>query len=187
MTKEELIKSENSIPWLQPVLLLGGLIWIGRALQEFYEPNYWNPVTTCDYIAVVGTSLQMLFLSAVFWGLYRLFPLPASGKQKVWMVGMAIIILASATAGVSNFIEDALGVKTLGFIYGIGSFGLILGYTLAEIGALMHSNIRSRMGGFLLACFVGVGFPDYGSGIVAGFGFWVMAWDLHRHPPPMDS
>ena len=52
----------NNIPWLKPILLLGSLIWIGRATQELYSTNYWNPVTTFDYIAVVGTTLQMLFL-----------------------------------------------------------------------------------------------------------------------------
>lgn len=93
------MNNKNAIYWFKPVLILGGMIWIGRTVQEFSNPNYWKPITFFDYVAVVGTSLQMLFLSAVLWGLYRLNPLPTSGKQKIWMAGMVIAISASVAGG----------------------------------------------------------------------------------------
>ena len=170
------MKSKQAERWFVPALVLGGLIWIGRALLEFSEPNYWNPRTTLDYVAVVGTSLAFIFLSAVLWGLYHLYPLPASGKQKVWLVGMALAILASAVVGVSNFIEDALGVKALGVMFGYGGLGLMFGLLLATLGAFLQPQIRSRLGWFLLACLVGIAIPDSGGGFVIGIAFWILAW-----------
>jgi hypothetical protein len=158
------------------VLLLGGLIWVGRAVLEFTSPSYWNPRTALDYVAVVGTSLAFLFLSAALWGLYRLYPLPTSGKQKVWLVGMVLAILVSAIVGVSNFLEDALGVKAIGFVYGFGGLGLMLGLLLATLGAFLHSEIRSRLGWFLLACVAGLALPDSGGWFVVGIAFWILAW-----------
>lgn len=170
----------DKAPWLKPILILGGLIWIGRSIQGFYDPNYWRPVTPFDYIAVVGTSLEFLFLSAALWGLYRLYPLPISGKQKIWSAGMGIAILASTATGISNFIEDALGVKELSFMYGVGGFGLIFGLFLSEIGALLHASTRLRVSWFFLACFIGLGFPDFNAGFVTGIAFWFMAWMENR-------
>jgi hypothetical protein len=171
---------KETVPWFKPVLLLGGLIWIGRSALEISGPAYWNPVTTLDYIAVVGTSLQYLFLSAGLWGLYKLYPLSASGKQKIWTAGIVLAGIASAAAGVSNFVEDALGVKEISFVYGIGGFGTILGLLLTEVGALLHSSTRLRVGWFILASFVGLGFPDNYGGFVAGLAFWIMAWQENR-------
>ena len=170
------MKPEESKSWFIRVLLIGGLIWVGRALLEYSRPHYWNPRTFLDYVAVVGTSLAFLFLSAALWGLYRLYPLPASGTQKVWLVGVVLAILASAVVGVSNFMEDALGVKAIGFMYGFGGFGTMFGLLLAAFGAFLHSEIRLRLGWFLLACILGIAFPDYGGLFVVGIALWILAW-----------
>jgi hypothetical protein len=167
---------KKSKSWFIRVLLIGGLIWIGRAVLEFYEPNYWNPRTALDYVAVVGTSLMYLFLSAALRGLYRRYPLPVSGKQKVWQVGIVLAILATAAVAVSNFIEDALGVKAIWFMYVFGALGTMLGLLLAALGAFLHAETRLRLGWFLLACIVGIAFPDFGSGLVVGIAFWILAW-----------
>jgi len=167
---------ETSKFWFTRVLLIGGLIWIGRAMLEFSRPSYWNPRTFLDYVAVIGTSLAFLFLSAALWGLYRLFPLPTSGKQKVWLVGMVLAILASTMVGISNFFEDALGVNVIGFMYGFGGLGIVVGLLIASIGAFLHTEVRLRLGWFLLACLIGIAFLDSGGGFVVGIAFWILAW-----------
>ena len=174
--EETSIKAQKAGRWFVFVLVLGGLIWIGRSLLEFPEPRYWNPRTPLDYVAVVGTSLAFLSLSAVLWGLYRRYPLPTSVKQKLWLVGMALAILASAVVGVSNFIEDALGVNALGVMFGDGGLSLMLGLLLATIGAFLHPQIRRRLGRFLLACLVGIAFPDSSGGFIVGLAFLILAW-----------
>ena len=70
------MSTEEARTWFIRILLLGGLVWIGRALLWFANPIYWNPSTAIDYLAVVGTSLMFLFLAVVLWALYRLNPLP---------------------------------------------------------------------------------------------------------------
>ena len=55
------------------------------------------------------------------------------------------------------------------------------GKTLAEcfqFGAFLFSETRWWMGIFLLACMIGVGFPDSGGGFVTGAAFLIFWWKL---------
>jgi len=167
--------TEKSLSWLNPVLVIAGLVWSGRAAQEFTGPNYWNPRTPLDYTAVIGTSLAFLLLSVALVGLVRRYPLPATGKQKVWLVGMSLAIVATAVVGVSNFGEDAMGVKAFGSLFAFGGIGTVLGLTAATAGAFLHPQIRWRLGWFLLAIIAGFAFLEAGGGFVAGIAFLILA------------
>jgi hypothetical protein len=161
-------------------MFVGGFVWIGRAAQGLFDPDYWNPRTTFDYLAVVGTSIQWLLLSAILWGVYRKYPLPASYKQRIWQIGIIIAVVSAIVVSVSNFVEDAIDISSFGSMYVYSSFGLILGLLLAEIGALLHTNVRVRFGWLIFACFLG-GFDHFGGGFITGFTFLVMGWQEGRY------
>jgi hypothetical protein len=138
--------------------------------------SYYNPRNLLDYTAVIGTTLAYLFLGAALMGLFRQQPLTPSWKQKIWLAGILIAIAAAGAVGISNFTEDALGLKAFGNMFFIGGVGLMFGLLLAAAGAFLHSEFRWRLGLFLLACMVGIAFPDSGGWFVTGAVFLIMGW-----------
>jgi hypothetical protein len=131
---------------------MGGVVWFARAVIELYRPDYWNPRTPLDYAAVAGTSLALLTLAFGLWGFYLYKPAPPSRAQSVWR-GAVMATCGSATiVGISNFIEDALGVQGLGFVWVIGILTLLTGLLIAGVSALWVKAFSRWVGGLILLC-----------------------------------
>lgn len=61
----------KKIGWAKPVLIAGGMVWLIRAgLALVFQPDYWDPQTLLDYVAVAGTSLGLLLLALGVWGIH---------------------------------------------------------------------------------------------------------------------
>lgn len=77
-----LAAAQNMVRWGQAVLIAGGLAWIGRAALEIaFRPDYWNPPTAVDYVAVGGFSLALILLGMGLWAIH-LSRHPQTGLRK---------------------------------------------------------------------------------------------------------
>jgi hypothetical protein len=104
------------------ILWIGaGVAWAAGSLIGFLRPEYWNPVTTLDWVAVWLYSAGWLVLApAVF-----LLGLLSSSRA---VRGIALVVaIACLAAGVANGFEDGLGWKDWGILYVIGSITTLVG------------------------------------------------------------
>lgn len=100
------------------VALLLGLLWAGRSLHSFAEPNFTDPQTVADWWAVVSLSLALALLPA---GVHYAVGLQEPSATRRILV--ALIGAAAVTAAVSNLLEDAAGVDWAATPY---FFGLVV-------------------------------------------------------------
>ena len=115
------------------VWLITGVVWAVSGLVLLTDVEYWDPVTSLDYVAVWSYSLGWLGLAV---SILLLAGLVASRPVAIVAV---VVALGAAAAGIANGIEDGLGMKALGTLYVIGvlvaAFGL-LPLILAAFGGL---------------------------------------------------
>jgi hypothetical protein len=161
--------------WHKPVLIVAGLVWLARAVIALYAPDYWSPRTPLDYAAVVGTSLALALLAVGLWGLYQHNPAPPGRAQTAWRIGVAVACASALTVGVSNFIEDALGVKALGMVWVIGILALLAGLLIAGVSAFWVKGFRWWVGGLLLACAIGLLFTEWNGQFGVGLALLALA------------
>lgn len=118
------------------VYLALGLVWTGRSLLAVIaDPQYYDPVTTIDWIAVWTSSLGfVLFAAAV--------PLLAREAHAGRMLpGIAWIVAAGALlAALANGMEDGVGIESWGSLYVVGSLTTVFG--LIGAGAVLWSRQR---------------------------------------------
>lgn len=88
---------------------------------------------------------------------------------------MILAIVASSISSLANFAEDAMGLKSFGELFFLGGVSLMLGLLLSTIGAFLNTGIQ-YLGWFLLACMVGIAFPDNGGWYVMGAAFLIYWW-----------
>lgn len=156
-----------------PALIGAGLIWLARAVMGLYAPDYWSPRTPFDYAAVVGTSLGCLLLALGLWGWYQQNPAPPGRAQVVGRAGVVIAGGSALTLGVSNFVEDALGVRGLGPVWVIGILALTAGLIVAGLAILWVKEISRWAGVWLLIGAAGLLFIEsYG---LFGLGLALLA------------
>lgn len=88
--------------------IAAGIAWAAGSLIGFVRPEYWNPVTALDWVAVWLYSVGWLVLApAVF--LLSLLTWPRAVR------GIALVVaVACLAAGVANGFEDGLGWKDWG-------------------------------------------------------------------------
>ena len=151
------------------VLLTGGLVWLLRAgLAVVFRPDYWNPRTSVDDTAVAGTSLALILLALGVWSI-RLKQRP-QGHWRLWLwrVGVAAACGGALVAGIANFGEDWIAIKSLGIFFVIGSLAMFIGLLLAGISAIGAAGVTRWTGWLLVACAIGWGSVDLGGGFVVG-------------------
>ncbi len=161
--------------WIKPSLIISGVIWIGRAvLQIAFSPNYYDPRTLIDYLAVVGTSLELLTLALGVWGIAITQTLVAKGKP-VWKSGIILTCISAALAGIVNLVEDGLGLKTIGFLFPFGILALTIGLLVSGLAALRIPQLHRSIGWFFILCLAGLLTVELGGGIVAGLSLVALA------------
>lgn len=149
-----------STRWHRPALIAAGLAWLMRAVIGLYKPDYWSPRTPLDYTAVVGTSLALLLLAVGLWGFYLQNPVSPGRAQTIWRVGIAVTCVSALTISVSNFIEDALNVNGLGYVWVVGILALTTGLLIAGLSALYVKDFSWWVGGLFIACALGLLFTE---------------------------
>lgn len=119
------------------VLIIGGLVWIVRAgLDVVFQPDYWNPRTSVDYTAVAGTSLALLLLGLGVWIIHLKQQPPGKWHTWLWRMGIMLACGGALVAGIANFGEDWIAIKSLGTFFVIGSLAMFVGLLLAGISLI---------------------------------------------------
>lgn len=117
--------------------LLTGLAWATSSLVQLADPQYWDPRTTLDYLAVYTFGLAWLLLSLAVALLARLL-----AERRIVVVA-GIIAATAVTAGVANIVEDGLGHKAWGTVYIIGALATWIG--LVPLALLVWRSDRPRL------------------------------------------
>jgi hypothetical protein len=177
--------------WYRPVLAAAGLVFALRAAIGLFSPDYWSPQSPLDYAAAASTSLAFVCLAVGLWGFSQSQPVrptpshpeaPFFGAEgshprrqqriaSIWRLAVAIACISAAAIGVSNFLEDVLGLKGLGAVWVGGILVLLAGLLAAGASAFWVQGLPRWVGGLLLACAVGLLF-------IGSWGFWVMGLAL---------
>lgn len=141
--------------WIKPSLIISGVIWIGRAvLQVVFKPDYWDPRSAIDYAAVIGTSLELLTLALGMWGIAISQASYTQGKV-VWKIGIILTCISAILAGTVNLVEDAFGIKSLGFLFPIGTVALVVGLLVSGVSALRIAQLHRSIGWFIILILAG--------------------------------
>jgi hypothetical protein len=164
--------------WHQPVLMLAGLVAFGRGLIEQYHPDYWNPRTALDYAAVDGTSLMLLPLALGLWGFFQQHPVSSSRVATVWRAGMITSCLSAVAIGVSNFVEDALGIKRLGIVWVVGILVLLASLLVAGFSAFWVQGLPRWTGVLLLIGAIGLLFTASVGWFGLGLALLALGWNI---------
>jgi hypothetical protein len=116
------------------ITVLTGVTWAVRSLQAvLFDPDYWDPVTAADFVAVYSYSAAFL-LTAASLLILREAVRPAPE------LSAAILVVAGAcvVTGIANGLEDALGLKGFGPLYVIGI--LVSGFGMFVIAAMFRTT-----------------------------------------------
>lgn len=159
-----------------PVLVFAGLAAFGRGLLALYQPDYWNPRTALDYTAVAGTSLMRLLLGLGLWGFFRQYPVSSSRAAFIYRAGIVASCISATVIGVSNFLEDALGIQGLGDVWVSGILVLTTGLLVSGLSAFRVQGLPRLTGVLLLMSAVGLLF--WNSGGLFGLGLALLILGL---------
>jgi hypothetical protein len=140
------------------VWLATGLLWAARSLVGFANPDYWDPVTALDWIAIWLYSAAWLMLAASVLLLGRLV-----GSREV-TVATTIVAAGAIAAGVANGIEDGIGVSWFGTLYVVGFMVGWLG--LLGLAATYQRARRTRLAGLAATTFLGILMFNVGGGFI---------------------
>lgn len=156
------------------VSALAGLAWLARAAIGLFGPDYWRPRLPLDYAAVAGTSLALILTAAGVWGVYRHHPAPPSRAQRAWRAGVWLTWASALTIGVSNLLEDAVGLRALGSVWVIGIVTLLIGLLIAGASAFWVPGLRWPVGGLLLVCALGLLFIEWNGMFAMGLALFAL-------------
>src|SRR6266545_675925 len=154
--------------WVRiPPLLLGrmvfgllGVLWALRSLQSLAEPNFTDPETASDWVAVVTVSLALALLPA---GLALLDGL-SRRRGRTFRVLLVVAALGAVTAAIANLVEDGMGVDAAGSVYYL-SIVLMMVSMLALAGVLLSG--RPRWPGLVvLGTLIGLILLESGGGVL---------------------
>ena len=161
--------------WFKPSLIISGVIWIGRAVLQFaFKPDYWDPRSAIDYVAVIGTSLELLTLALGIWGI-AIAQASYTQEKVVWKIGIILTCISAILAGTVNLVEDAFGIKSIGFLFPIGILALAVGLLVSGVAALRVAQMHRSIGWFIILCLAGLLNIEAGGGIAAGLSLVALA------------
>jgi hypothetical protein len=142
--------------------MLTGLVWTGRSLLEVLaHPDYWDPVTSLDWLAIWSYSLAFALLALTV-------PLLAHDSRAGRPVDVTAVAvsLAAALASVANVVEDAFAVTGASTFYVIGALGTLIGLIALCVGLWLGRRRASAL--VVLLILIGV------TGMVVGMGWLVL-------------
>ena len=116
--------------------LVAGGLWAARSLIGFQNPEYWNPVTTLDFVSI--WLFSACFLALAMFLIARLAPVRA-----VYAIA-AVVALTAVGAGIANGAEDGLDVRWAGTLYVLGSLTTFFGTLALGIALEVEQNAGGR-------------------------------------------
>lgn len=146
------------------VYLALGLVWTGRSLLAVIaDPQYYDPVTTIDWIAVWTYSLGFVLIAAAV-------PLLARDARAGRLLpGLAWVAAAGALlAALANALEDGVGIASWGSLYVVGSLTTVFG--LVAIGAVLWSRQRPTHALVVVLWLAGFAMHTMGLGVLVLVG-----------------
>ena len=116
-----------------------GVVWCVRSLQSFADPQYEDPVSASDWLAVLS-------LSAALFALALALPLLAQmiGGRPVFRVSL-VPAVGAALAGLGNLLEDALQIGFAGLFYGVGAGLTGVGLIALTVAIAVFGRGRRRL------------------------------------------
>jgi hypothetical protein len=155
------------------VYLALGLAWTFRSLLEVVaHPEYWEPATTLDWIAVWSYSLAFLLLAIAVPLLARQAATRRIVDAIAWVVAAGALLTALA-----NGIEDGVGLESWGQIY-VAAVLVTLAGSLTLAAALWIDQ-RPRFAVVVALWTAGFAFTTFGVGFLVLLGS-VIAIDARR-------
>lgn len=151
--------------------LATGLVWAGRSLLGvLLHPDYWDPVTTVDFIAVWSWSLAFALTAVAV-------PLIArdAGAGRLASVTSVVVGVCAALAALGNIMEDAFGQSTWSTVYVIGALGTLLGLIALAVLLAIARRPPSALAVFLIVA--GMAMSSSGLGVLALAGTVIAARD----------
>jgi hypothetical protein len=144
-------------------LALGLVVTFGSLLHLVGDPQYWDAVTTIDYMAVWSWSLGFVSLAIAV-------PLLVHGAQVGRPASTAswVVAAGSTAAAIANALEDGFALKALGTLYVVGSVTVLVAM-LALIIMLARAG-RPRTATVIGLWFGGLALNTTGLGVVALVG-----------------
>jgi hypothetical protein len=143
------------------VYLALGLAWTFRSALELMRPNYWDPVTTLDWISIWSYCVALaLVVIAV-----PLLAHDAHARPIVSAIAWVVAGGAAVTAA-ANGLEDGVGLTDWGTVYVAGILTMLVGSVAFAVG--LYLDARSRFAGSAGLWAAGFAFMAF------GFGFLVL-------------
>lgn len=146
------------------VYLALGLVWTGRSLLAVIaDPQYYDPVTTIDWIAVWTYSLGFVLIAAAVPLLAR----EALAGRTLYAIAW-IVAAGALLAALANGVEDGVGIESWGSIYVVGSLTMLFGLTAA--GAVLWSRQRPSHALVVVLWLAGFAMHSAGLGVLVLVG-----------------
>lgn len=151
-----------------------GLAVAGRTLLEFAQPQYYDPVTTLDYVAVWSFSLALGLLALAI-------VLLARDAQAGRLTTVVAIVTGSAAAlaAVANSIEDGIGLPAFASLYVPAAMITMVG--LPAFAVLLAREGRRRAA-IVAGWWCAVTGVSLGFGVLVLVGSWLAARDRSGLP-----
>lgn len=163
------------------VALALGVTWAFRSVLEFARPNYVEPVSLFDWIAVVSFSVALALLAGAAW----LITVLGGGSRPV-VASAAVLALGGVVAAVANFVEDGLGISAFGLVFAGGLLGVLAG--LVALALVLALRGRYWLAALAAATFVGLfASIEAGGGLLILAAWSLVAVQLWRHPESLVS
>jgi hypothetical protein len=150
------------------VYLATGLVWTCRSLLEIVaHPDYWEPSTIIDWVAVWSYSLAFGLLALAVSLLAR-----DARAGRLVMFTSLIVGVAAVLAAVGNAVEDAFDVAGASTVYVIGALGTLIGLLVLAAALLIVRRPKAALVAGLIAVGVvtmtiGLGFLVLVGGVLA--------------------
>ena len=146
------------------VYLALGLVWTGRSLLAVIaDPQYYDPVTTIDWIAVWTYSLGFVLIAAAVPLLAREARAGRTLYAIAWIVAAGALLAAFA-----NGMEDGVGIESWGSIYVVGSLTMLFG--LIAVGAVLWRRQRPTHALVVVLWLAGFALHSAGLGVLVLVG-----------------
>jgi hypothetical protein len=150
-----------------------GLTWTFRSvLGVVANPEYYDPVTTVDWIAVWSYSLALAFVAVTVPLLARDAGAGRVAAGIAWIAGTAALL-----AAVANGVEDGVGIASWGAIYVVGTLSLAL--ALLALGAALWIAHRPRHAAVAIVWLLGFAMINVGLSFLVLIGS-IIAIDARR-------
>ncbi len=155
------------------LFLAAGVLWAFRSVQGFTDPDFTDPGTLNDWVAVLSLSAAMLLLAAA------LTALPGHGLRRslpVLAAGAAVV------AGAANLAEDGLAWESAGAFYAGGTMALVLALAISSVVFALRPPRWPAV--VTAATLVGLLLLEKGGGLLVLAGWAFAAWSVRASAGP---